>query len=95
VTDLNTKEQDCVRAALRFLRARCGGSWEPVAKALGFQPQTLKHVIQGRAVSASLAVRTARFADVSIDALLQGQFPPPGTCPHCGHCAELAPTETA
>jgi hypothetical protein len=36
-------------------------------------------------VSASMAFRVARLAGVTVDDVLVGKFPPPGTCPHCGH----------
>jgi hypothetical protein len=39
----------------------------------------------GATVSASLAYRVARLAEVGIDDLLAGAFPPPNTCPHRGH----------
>ncbi len=83
-SDLSDKEQAAVRAALRFLRARCGG-WEPVSKVLRFNPTTLCNVVAGRTASASMAVRIARFAKVGVDDVLAGKFPPPGTCPYCGH----------
>jgi plasmid maintenance system antidote protein VapI len=88
-SDLSTREQAHVRASLRFLRTRCGG-WSPLAKALRFGDATIARVIGGRKnVSASMAVRIARFAAVGVDDVLEGRFPPPGTCPHCGHRAEV------
>jgi hypothetical protein len=83
VSDLTTQEQAHVRAALRFLRAKCGG-WRAVGKVLRVQRSTLGHALSKRTISASLAVRVARFVGVGVDDLLTGQFPPPGTCPHCG-----------
>jgi len=68
MSDLTAKEQDNVRAAIRFIHARCG-TWVNAAK-----------------VSASTAVRVARFAGVTVDDVLTGKYPPAGTCPHCGHC---------
>jgi len=78
MSDLTADEQKNVRAAIRFLRIRCGG-WEQVAKALRSTKRTLR-----RATSASIAFRVARFAGVTVDDLLAGRFPPPGACPHCG-----------
>jgi hypothetical protein len=90
-SDLSTQQQAYVRAGLRFLRARCGG-WAPLAKALHLGESTLTNVAGGHnAVSASVAVRVARFAAVGVDDVLEGRFPPPGTCPHCGHRAEVEP----
>jgi hypothetical protein len=82
-TDLTTAEQGNVRTALRFLRARCG-TWANVAKVLRFKQTTLANVMGGRAVSPTLAFRVARFAKVSMEDVLTGRFPAPGTCPHCG-----------
>jgi hypothetical protein len=36
----------------------------------------------------AVAFRVARLTGVSIDDLLAGKYPPPGTCPHCGHSAD-------
>jgi hypothetical protein len=90
-SDLSTQEQAHVRAALRFLRVRCGG-WALLGKALRFKRTSLSKVSRGYSVSASLAVRVARLARVGVDDLLGGKFPPAGTCPHCGHCEALPAT---
>lgn len=86
--DLTGKEQANVRAALQFLRSRCGG-WEPLAKAIGFKDVTLRAAARGGNVSASIAFRVARLAAIGVDDVLTGRFPEPGTCPHCGHRAEI------
>lgn len=84
-TDLTTQEQASVRAALRFLRVRCGG-WASVSKVLKFKDTSLSAVAIGcKAPSMLLTLRIARFAKVGIDDLLAGRFPAPGTCPMCGH----------
>ena len=70
--------------AVRFLRARCGG-WAPLAKVLRFKDTTIANVANGRAVSATVAFRVARFAKVRVDDVIAGKFSAPGTCPHCGH----------
>jgi hypothetical protein len=88
-SDLTAEEQVRVRTALRFLRSRCGG-WASLAKVLHANKITLKGAANGRTVTASTAVRVARLASVGVDDLLAGRFPPPGTCPHCGHCEETA-----
>ena len=84
MSDLTSKEQANVRTALRFLRARCGGL-KPLAKALRYTRQTLR-----LPASPTLAFRIARLAGVPIDDVLAGKYPPPGTCPHCGHRKEDA-----
>jgi hypothetical protein len=83
VSDLTAEEQKNVRAALRFLRIRIGA--DNLAKVLHAHKATVRLVIAGRAVSASIAVRTAKLAGVSVDDVITGRFPPAGVCPHCGH----------
>lgn len=87
MSDLDQKEQNHVRLALRFLRRRLG-TWATVADALHSAPKTIDNVVNGyNNVSASLAIRVARLAGVMVDDLLVGKFLPPGACPNCGHVA--------
>lgn len=86
MTDLTKEEQAAVRGALQFLRRRFGG-WGALGKALKLKDSTLAHVGTGKAVSALIAFRVARFVHVSVDDLLSGKYPAPGTCPYCGHCS--------
>lgn len=87
MSDLDQKEQNHVRSALRFLRRRLG-TWATVADVLHSAPKTIDNVVNGyNAVSASLAIRVARLAGVMVDDLLVGKFLPPGACPNCGHVA--------
>jgi hypothetical protein len=82
--DLDKKEQDHVRAALHYLRIQMGGL-KPVAAALRADYGGLQKIAGGRVgVSASLALRVARFLDVPFDDLLLGRYQP-GACPKCGH----------
>ena len=78
--DLAPEEQARVRLALKALKARHG--WPTLAKGLRYQEKTLKHVAYGRIVTASIAVRLARFVGSGVDDLLSGKYAPP--CPHCG-----------
>ena len=89
MSDLTAKEQANVKAALRFLRVRCGG-WEPLAKVLRLKSRTLARLENGSRgpVGPILAYRLARLAEVGVDDVLRGAYPPAGTCPHCGHRAE-------
>jgi hypothetical protein len=82
VSDLTTKEQANVRAALVFLHARTG-RWDILAKALRVDKRTLCNP-----ASASTAVRVARLAGVAVDDVLAGRFPDPAVCPHCGNPRE-------
>jgi hypothetical protein len=83
--DFTAKEVANVRAALRFLHVRCG-TWAALARVIGFKESTLGNIAGGhKPVTATLAVRIAKFAKVGVDDVLTGQFPAPGTCPHCGH----------
>lgn len=86
MTDLTTEEQAHVRAALRFLRARCGG-WMPLAKAIRSTDRGLRKLMAGATVTASIAMRVARLADQPVSDVLGGAYPPVGTCPHCGQTA--------
>ena len=93
MSDLDEKEQKHVRTALRFLRVRVG-AWAPVADALHLAYDTIEKVVNGRRpVTASLALRTARLAGVSVDDLLAGRYLP-GACPHCGHAPDFAEEPT-
>lgn len=83
--DLTTEEQEHVRRAMQFLRVRCGG-WAQVATMLRFKRSTVTDAGLGHGpVSASMAFRVARLAAVTVDDVITGKFPLPGTCPHCGH----------
>lgn len=85
LNDLTEKEQRAVRTALRFLRLRVG-AWEPLAKVLRYKWDSVQKVATGkRAVTPTMALRVARFVDVSLETLLAGEWLSPRTCPHCGH----------
>jgi hypothetical protein len=87
-TDLTTKQETTVRAALRFLRLRCGG-WGPLAAAIGFKDTSLSAMATGhKSVTPKLTFRIARFAKVGVEDVLTGRFPGPTTCPMCGHVSE-------
>lgn len=90
--DLTKAEQDCVRAALHFLKIRLG-SWRVLAEALHIDPRKLSDLAtpKGRTISPTLAFRVARFAKVPMESLLTGTFPAPGTCPYCGHVPDPEP----
>jgi hypothetical protein len=85
VSDLTPEEQKNVRAAVRFLRVRCGG-WMPLTKVLRLTRSTLQKV----GATPVVAFRVARFAGVGVDDVLAGKYPPAGTCPHCGHRPDAA-----
>ena len=85
--DLSTDEQQHVRAALRFLRARLGGL-QGLSRALRFKASRVRHALSDEPVTAAIAFRAARLADVGIDDLLAGAYPPAGACPTCGHVSE-------
>ena len=93
MTDLDEKEQKHVRTALLYLRRQVG-AWAPVARALHYESESLGKVATGRrSVTASLAVRVARFAGVGVDALLDGSYTP-GACPKCGHRPDFTDENT-
>lgn len=83
-SDLTKEEQDHVREALRFLRIRFGKN-ALLAEAVRLATGTMRSTMNGhKTVSAAVAFRVARLAQVSVDDVLAGKFPVPGTCPHCG-----------
>lgn len=85
MSDLDAKEQQHVRAALRLLRNRLG-TWVSVADGLSMNVKNLEKTVRGgQRVSASLTFRVARLLGVMVDDLLVGRFLPPGACPNCGH----------
>jgi DNA-binding XRE family transcriptional regulator len=63
------------------------GSIQALAYKMGIDRTTLGHAMKGRpAPGIALALEVARVAGVTIDDVLAGRFPPPGSCPHCGAC---------
>jgi hypothetical protein len=83
--DLTPEEQDRVRFAMRYLRARSGG-WKPLSHALGFKPRQMVKMRAGeKSVSPKMVLRIAKLGGVPVDDILTGKFPPPGTCTKCGH----------
>lgn len=84
MSDLTAQEGVNVRSALEYLRVRCG-SWALLAKALRAKLSTVKRIAgEHDPATASIAIRAARLAGASVDDLLAGKWPAPGTCPHCG-----------
>jgi len=82
---LTAEEQANTLAALRYLRGRVG-TWDLLAKALGFSPASMRNVRKGlKNPSIAIAYRVARLAGVPFDNVTEGQYPVKGTCPHCGH----------
>jgi hypothetical protein len=82
--DLSPEEMANVRAALRFLRTRLGGT-KLLAAALGMSATALSIAMsKNRRPSASLAIRAARVARQPVDDLLYGALPSKTACPHCG-----------
>ncbi len=62
---------------------RAGGAWEPAARALHVEEDTIAKVARGRRpVTARLSIRVARLIEVGGDDLLAGRH---AVCPHCGH----------
>ena len=78
------EEQEHVRTALHYMRSRLG-TWVAVARTVRIKRATLRRVRAGERVKIYLAQKVAALVAVSISDLRAGKFPPPGTCPHCGH----------
>lgn len=86
---LTDVEQARLRAALRNLRALYG-SWACLAEAMGVKKGTLANIASGRPASGTIALRAARAAGSTVDALL-GAPRAVTTCPHCGAAWEVKP----
>lgn len=81
--DLSAAEQEHVRNALYFMRAKFD-TWRSIARLLHFEETTLVQSANGtRTVTASMAFRLARVANVKVDDLIAGRYPEPGLCPRC------------
>jgi hypothetical protein len=90
---LTSGEATHVRAGLQFLHRRTG-TWEVLAKALGFNATSLANVAGGhKPVTPAITFAVARFASVGVDDVLAGKFPDPQACPHCGHVREKEAAE--
>ena len=82
-TDFTDAERHNIRTAIRFLRARYGGTralaaalragTRSVDRALGSNPRP----------SSEIVLRAAKLAHVKPDDLLEGRYPPPNACPTC------------
>jgi len=93
MSDLTLTEQKHVRTAVRYLRRKMG-TRAALADALSATCRTIQHVSDGtRSVSASMALRVARLAEVSMDDLLAGRYIP-GACPRCGYAPDFADERT-
>jgi len=91
--DLTPQEQRRVRAAMRYLKVSYDG-WERLAAALGNCYRQVYRTGTGLThVTAGMAARVARLAEVSLGDVLDGRFPPLGTCPHCGRRVDEFPDE--
>jgi DNA-binding XRE family transcriptional regulator len=83
--DISLAEQANVRALLRVLRAKLGGQWQNVARALPVAQSALNDTMCGRTeVSVTIAFRVARLMNVSLYDVINGTALPPGVCKHCG-----------
>lgn len=82
--ELTATEQANVKKALTALRIRMGG-WDELAKAIGATRDAVtKNGNKRGRPTAGMALRAARVAKVSVEEILSGSWPKPGTCPHCG-----------
>lgn len=85
VNRLLPDEQENVRVALRFMRARLG-ELAILAKEMKLSYRSLSRALEvGGRPSAGMAIRVARVAGVPVEKVLAGKWPRPGECPVCGH----------
>ena len=74
--------------ALKNLRLRFG-SWSCLAEVMDISEATLSSAATGRGRgSPGLALRAARAAGSTVEAILSGKLTPAGSCPLCGASAE-------
>lgn len=79
-----------LRAGLQNLRFALGG-WDVVATVTGIPRKTFEQVggPRGRRPHAIVALRVAKAAGISVEALLSGKMRPTDRCPTCGtHAAD-------
>lgn len=77
-----------MRVAIKVLKVRFGSN-QKLAKQLGVSWGSLSHMLESkRQPSAGVAIRVARVAGASVDAVLAGDWPTPGMCPMCGRTGE-------
>ncbi len=71
--DLDFKEQQNIRTTLLVLKNKIG-TWKPLARAMGFEPETLGKVVVGRrGVTVKLAFQVAHFVERSFDDVIAGK----------------------
>lgn len=82
---LTNDEVRHLRAGLHNLRRACGG-WAVVGKLTGIPKDTLARAAcsSGPRPGAALALRVAKAAGMSVEALLSGVITEAGRCPTCG-----------
>lgn len=81
---LTADEQEQVRVALRYLRARLG-AWVRVARVAHLKRRTVRRLRAGWKVRPYVARNVAAALGTPSSVLLTGRFLPPGSCPHCGY----------
>ena len=79
---LTAEETRHARVALRNL-SRAYGSWGCLAAAMEVPVHSLKNAMR-RPIGPGLAMRTARAAGMSVEAILTGQINAAGRCTACG-----------
>lgn len=90
VNRLSVEEAENVMAALRALHARRGG-WKAVARAMRLNKRQMSRFVTGEApATAGMAIRVAKVAGVTVDAVLSGEFARPEKCPMCGRLLDQA-----
>ncbi len=84
IPPLAPEESGRLRSAIRNLYKQFGSSWSCLAAVLDVSGSALKHIAGGRhRGSAAVALRVARMAGISVEALLSG-LADAGKCSTCG-----------
>jgi DNA-binding XRE family transcriptional regulator len=85
---LTPEESACVLVALEFMIARTG-SMQALAYKMGIDRTCVRRAVKGKPEpGVAMALELARVVGVTVDDVLAGRFPPPGSCPHCGGIPE-------
>ncbi len=84
IPPLTPEETGRLRSAIRNLFKQFGGSWSCIAAVLDVSSAGLQDIARGRnRGSAAVAIRVARVAGISVEALLSG-LADAGKCSTCG-----------
>lgn len=81
---LTPEESTNVLIALEYMVARVGGG-QALAYRMGIDRTCVRRALKERPTpGAVIAWELSRVAQVPVEDIIAGKYPPPGSCPHCG-----------